>query len=884
MKRFHPTALCVALFALFATTARAQTARDARLTVTVVDQTGGILPTATVTLTGQEPTTQKDAFKPAAASDKGVAVFDGLSPGVYTLQADFNQFETAVVKDVRLKSGDNRRTVVLALKKVAESVTVSEDKQTAASDRSNVSFGTTVSTDQVAALADDPTELQRQLQNMAGPDAVIRVDGFEGAPLPPKSQIKAIHITRDQFAAENHSAGGVFIDIVTQPGIGPPHGGMNLNEENGALDSRSPLIPSKGPMNNEFGNFNYGQSLAKNRADFAIAVNENSSYSTPTLYAATSSGTVAQVLNVQAPSTFLGGNIQFNYALSPDQTLKIYSNMNRSTSSNLGVGGMNLLEHAYSTTNTNKNFRLQEAGPLGRRLFINTRILLSSHGNSASSALNDPTIVVQGAFTTGGAQMAGSTLQRGALVQSDLDYIRGINTVRFGIQLQGTWYHTNADTNFLGTYSFTSLAAFAANTPALFSQNIGDPVINYQYLEGGVYVQDDIRVRKSLTISAGLRYEVQNHSTDHNGAGPRVGVTWAPFKGGHTTLRASAGIFYDWISNGAYEQTLRLDGVRQAQLNIVDPTFPDAESAGGTIPATAVDLLGPNLQLVRAERVSTALSQDLGKRVNVGVVYAHNRTDHQLSGFNLNSPVNGVLPNPAYTTVIEALSNASTTGYSIQTNVSVALAPPSPELNKARFNWRRGGMYVYYRYARANTDALGAFTPSPTGTLATEWGPSNNDLRHMGDVSVYSNALKNLNVNLFLNAQSGGPYTETTGVQDNNDFLFDLRPTGVGRNSLRMPGQWDLSASASYTFGFHKRATTNIPGQVGITYNNGQFSTQTRAADPDRLHVSIGCYATNLTNHPNLVGYSGVLGSPFFMQPTGATNLRTFAFFTNFRF
>jgi hypothetical protein len=50
------------------------------------------------------------------------------------------------------------------------------------------------------------------------PGAVIRIDSFEGGSLPPKSMIKAIHITRDQFAAENHNAEGLFIDIITQPG------------------------------------------------------------------------------------------------------------------------------------------------------------------------------------------------------------------------------------------------------------------------------------------------------------------------------------------------------------------------------------------------------------------------------------------------------------------------------------------------------------------------------------------------------------------------------------------------------------------------------------------------------------------------------------------
>ena len=56
---------------------------------------------------------------------------------------------------------------------------------------------------------------------MAGPGAVIRVDGFEGSALPAKAQIRSIRISRDQFAAEFHSAGGVSIEIITQPGLGP---------------------------------------------------------------------------------------------------------------------------------------------------------------------------------------------------------------------------------------------------------------------------------------------------------------------------------------------------------------------------------------------------------------------------------------------------------------------------------------------------------------------------------------------------------------------------------------------------------------------------------------------------------------------------------------
>ncbi len=77
-----------------------------------------------------------------------------------------------------------------------------------------------------------------------------------------------------------------------------------------------------------------------------------------------------------------------------------------------------------------------------------------------------------------------------------------------------------------------------------------------------------------------MRYEVQTHLDDYNNFAPRFGVTWSPFKSGRTTLRASAGIFYDWLSTGTYEQTLRVDGFRQQELNILDPFYPDPGDDG----------------------------------------------------------------------------------------------------------------------------------------------------------------------------------------------------------------------------------------------------------------------------------------------------------------
>ena len=93
--------------------------------------------------------------------------------------------------------------------------------------------------EQIEALSDDPDEMAQQLQDIAGGNAVIRVDSFEGGRLPPKSMIKAIHITRDAFAAENHFAGGLFIDIITQPGMGPLRTNMNFRLRDGSMSGQA---------------------------------------------------------------------------------------------------------------------------------------------------------------------------------------------------------------------------------------------------------------------------------------------------------------------------------------------------------------------------------------------------------------------------------------------------------------------------------------------------------------------------------------------------------------------------------------------------------------------------------------------------------------------
>ena len=118
------------------------------------------------------------------------------------------------------------------------------DKQESAADRQST-FGTVLTREQLEALSDDPDILRQQLENMAGPGAVIKVDSFEGAALPPKAMIRSIRISRDQFAAENHSAGGTSVEIITQPGVGPIRYNTAFRYRGGRLSGKSPFTPTR---------------------------------------------------------------------------------------------------------------------------------------------------------------------------------------------------------------------------------------------------------------------------------------------------------------------------------------------------------------------------------------------------------------------------------------------------------------------------------------------------------------------------------------------------------------------------------------------------------------------------------------------------------------
>jgi hypothetical protein len=868
-----------------ATADRQAPAPAGTLVVTIVDSTGAVLPGATVTVAGIEPATKAIAVEPVKASDQGVATIQKLAPGRYSVKAEFSGFETRMLPDVRVRNGNNKQVLMLPIESHKETVTVGQDKQTAAADPRGSSFGTTLTREQLANLSDDPQVLQQQLMDMAGPGAVIRVDSFEGAALPNKSQIRSIRISRDQFAAEFHEAGGINVEIITQPGMGPMRMNANYRLLGDSLSGRSPFVPERGPEENQNVGIGGGGTLIKNKSSFNFFINDSRNSSTPNINIVTPDGEHrSEAMAIQSHNDGFNGNLNVDYALTIDQTLRFGLGYNTFKSKNQGIGGWDREERAVARDNHSGQFMAQQIGPLGRRAFLRTRLRYAWNESESAASIEVPTIRVLDAFTIGGGQSAGGQRSKTLTFGSDFDYVRGNHTWRVGTQIDASDWHSDDHSNYLGTYTFESLAAYDAGTPRSYTRRIGDPNIDYTYFQGSIYTQDDFRVRRNLTLSGGVRYEAQKHVDDLDNVMPRMGVTWAPGTAGTMTLRASWGIFTQWLPTSTYEQTLRVDGERQKDVDLANPPYPVISDLSSLVAAPVGRYeLADGLVLPRLTRVSLGIDRRY-KTIQASATYAYIRGGAIMRGENLNAPVNGVRPDTRYANVIEVVSDGSSRQHQVQTNLTINQGALFP-LNKSapRFSAKRVTLFLNYTIARNRNNSDGAFAVPAFGDINLDWGPANNDVRHRLNATLNNQILKNLQMGIGFNLASASPYTLRTGLDDNRDLIYNDRPAGVGRNTERGDGSFNMNLNINYGWTFGPPA--GGPPPIGVFVGGAGAAPEVRTFDqPARFRIGVFLFANNLTNHANYVGYSGVMTSPFFRQATSVTGTRRVEMGLNFGF
>ncbi len=189
-------------------------------------------------------------------------------------------------------------------------------------------------------------------------------------------------------------------------------------------------------------------------------------------------------------------------------------------------------------------------------------------------------------------------------------------------------------------------------------------------------------------------------------------------------------------------------------------------------------------------------------------------------------------------------------------------------------------LFANYAFNRQLSDADGAFSvPANSYDLAAEWGRASGVPRHIGSAVLNTNLTKAIRLAVSTSARAGAPHNLTTGRDDNGDTVFNDRPAGVGRNTLTSHGMLDMAARLTYSFGFGERPpAAGGPGggpMIMIRSIGGGAGDLLGAmggggAENKRIRVELFASASNLFNNVNPLGYSGVMTSPFFRQPTAA--------------
>src|SRR6185503_4305757 len=304
------------------------------LRVLVLDPSGAAVPGAVVSVLAG------DDVREGATDAGGLVVFEGLPFGRASARAQLSGFEPRE-KHVTLRAGANELELQLPLARRAEDVQVRPDERASAGQ----GFGSVLTSAEIASLPDDPEELEEALRRIAGPDAVLRINGFTGGRLPPKSQIRQIRIQMNPYSAEFHEAGHGRIDILTKPGLGSWRTGLKTGLRNQALNARPPLAPEQPADSYGRYGFNVDGPLAKGRTSFSLNVDGRTNDGARTIRGTLPAGP----LSALAPQTSdkLEAQARVEHALGASHTLRGEYQRLAHDQDGLATSGLDLDERAY---------------------------------------------------------------------------------------------------------------------------------------------------------------------------------------------------------------------------------------------------------------------------------------------------------------------------------------------------------------------------------------------------------------------------------------------------------------------------------------------------------------------------------------------------------
>jgi len=559
---------------------------------TVTDNTGGIIPGATVTLANQQGTVQS-----AQTGADGKYTFRGISPGTYTVSATYSGLQQEGIAAVTAIAGQSvAANLKMTVQVQRQEVTVTDTStNTVSTEAANNQTALVLKQGDLDALPDDPDDLQADLEALAGPAAgpggnQIFIDGFTGGRLPPKSSIREIRINSNPFSAEFDKMGFGRIQIFTKPGTDRFHGQGYYDISDGIWNSRNPFLLTPGfddpPFRTQLFGGNVSGPLGKH-ASFFIDVErrqiDDNGIVNATIPTADFLSTQPYQIYHSTPQRRTTVSPRLDYQLGANNTLSFRYAYLENDHLLTGIGAFNLPEttvgdmtypsHGYTQSTNEQTAQVVETAVLSPHAVNETHFEFDRTYQTTRSQNADPALYVGQSFVAGGSGYStpqypqAYDLENYWELQNYTSLTYGAHAIKAGLRVRASAIYDSTPQSFNGQYSFlggtfpvlgagfsptnafqelTSIQQYLVTEqllsagytsqqvvamgygPSKYSVNAGAPYIGVTQFDFGPFVQDDWRVRPNLTISYGLRFESQTNINNRADWAPRFSFAWSP--------------------------------------------------------------------------------------------------------------------------------------------------------------------------------------------------------------------------------------------------------------------------------------------------------------------------------------------------------------------
>ena len=813
----------------------------------IADPSGALIPGSVVTvnnLKGQPVAT-------ATADGSGNYEIRNIAPGSYRVVATFDGFAPFISQTLVVTAGQIKRIdIAMAIQTEQQNVVVTDESPSVSTEADNNGNSLVIKGKDLDALSDDPDELSNELSALAGPSAgpnggQIYIDGFTGGQLPPKSSIREIRVNQNPYSAEYDKLGFGRIEILTKPGTDKLHGQFMIQGNDDVFNTGNPFTTNIPPYYSYQYNGTLNGSLNKHTSFFIAAehrsINIDSVYDTATIGCGTSTclgintdGTLTAFASSGAianPRSRTNVSPRIDLQIGQKNTLTArYQYFHDAETGVLGNGQLPTL--ANGTTTNDNSIQISDTQIITDRIVNETRFQYDRNISVTTPVSTLTTLASQTGFSSGGSseQTIHDHSDRWEF-QNLTTMSLGRHAVKFGTRLRDSRDANFANSGYNGTFSFanandynTALTtpAEAAPTQLTYTSTASSPSALANVFDAAAFIQDDFKYSPRLTLSAGLRWESQNHVSDHSDWAPRFSMAWAVDGGkgkqAKTVLRAGYGIFYDRLPISNF-LTINRSGV-QEQFTIQNPTaacfeanyihFTDQAACGtGTLTKQNSYQVAPSYHSPYTQQFGASVERQLSKAQTLTLTYLHSTGVHQLVTINANAPSTPYATNPNYDAEAGNRYQYFSEGMFTQNQLIVN--------TNARFS-PNFSIFGFYTLSFANTDGSGGSIASNSYDLHKDYGRagfvSRNSLFLVGNY----NGPWGIRFNPFMVAQAGKPFNITTGSDLNGDSFLNDRPTLANSTDCTA----DSTVFKQTEYGCLDTSGSTADGQTLIENNRGR--------------------------------------------------------------